>query len=198
MKGNHQMEDEINPGGSLAGEVFEHDQPTSTIKPPDKFECPKCGKVFDRLQGLRMHNIRAHTEGGQRGYKWKQRTTRAEVLEKRREYQRRLRDRYYSEGKDSKGQIKPPGWKPNPRRIAAAQKRFAKKSYSTTLTGERREAYLARVRAYGRKWYAKKKANKIEPIVYHAETPETTEVRRATLPKHCPNCGENIAAWRKE
>jgi predicted RNA-binding Zn-ribbon protein involved in translation (DUF1610 family) len=81
---------------------------------PD-FECPKCGKAFTSAQALRMHRVRVHTLAGRRAHRGVK-LSRAQHLEKRRQYQLKLRERYYREGKDSRGRPMPPGWKPRPRR----------------------------------------------------------------------------------
>jgi hypothetical protein len=98
--------------------------------------------------GLRMHHARVH--GKLRGHEVR--------LRNRREYQRKLRDRYYAQGRDSKGNLRSPGWKPRPRGAGIIKPR--KPSYSTTLTGKEREDFLKRQRTYQRNHYAKQKAEK--------------------------------------
>jgi hypothetical protein len=110
------------------------------------FGCGRCGKAFDSAQALRMHRIRVHTAAGKagamRGSKRANRN-RSEVLAARREYQQRLRDRYYAEGRNSKGQLMPPGWKPNPR------KHFRYPSDSTEYKRAKYQEYKQRNRAAG-------------------------------------------------
>lgn len=85
-------------------------------KLPLPFQCPQCEKIFKNPQALRMHKLRAHSKGwdtssnfGRRG---RQSKTEEERLEHRRKYQKNLRERYYREGKNSRGEQMPPGWKP--------------------------------------------------------------------------------------
>jgi hypothetical protein len=154
--------------------------PDTAPEPPklsDDFGCPKCGKPFSNAAALRMHNIRKHTKGWDTGKnfqgKRRQFLNRAERLAARRVYQQNLRDRYYREGRNSKGQKMPPGWKPNPHRQAGAIKRYKKSSYSANLTGAEREAYLQRQRKYQRNHYNKKRAEKLalrEPTVVQTTT----------------------------
>jgi hypothetical protein len=125
------------------------DTPAVGPEPPKQstdFGCGRCGKAFDSAQALRMHRIRVHTAAGKagamRGSK-RANKNRSEVLAARREYQQRLRDRYYAEGRNSKGQLMPPGWKPNPR------KHFRYPSDSTEYKRAKYQEYKQRNRAAG-------------------------------------------------
>jgi hypothetical protein len=138
--------------------------------------CPQCDRVFTNEAGLRMHKIRMHSDrnwqtaqnfkgGGKRHMSGRKPSSpddpvEAERLRKRRVYQRNLRDRYYREGRNSKGELMPAGWKPNRNRQEGAAKRYGKAkkvSYVATLTGKRRDLYLAKQRVYQRKLYHRKR-----------------------------------------
>ena len=98
------------------------------------FGCPKCGRAFTNAAALRMHNIRKHTRGWDtaRNFRGAKKRSKLEQLARRRIYQKQLRERYYAEGRNSKGEQMPPGWKPNPRKMAAAAKRkYNRKLYAT-------------------------------------------------------------------
>src|SRR5882724_8795927 len=111
---------------------------------------------FPGAQALRMHISRVHTragiEGGHKGArnagirahnkKIGVDPDREERLRNRRDYQHKLRERYYREGKDSKGQPRPVGWKPRRRRT---------KAVPPSSSAEYK-------RIYQREWYAKKKS----------------------------------------
>jgi len=184
--------------------------------------CLECGKVFHGAtqksadNALRMHNTRVHTTAGRSGYKWaaRKRTSYAgmtpeEKLEhqkaKKREHNRHMRERYYKQGRNSRGDIMPPGWKPR----ARGKQRKPRKINATA------EEQLEKNRAYKRQWYAKhgrgkqrdryiarknKRNSRIEPIVYHRPAqqengiqPETTN----TTINYCPRCGEHLENWKK-
>ena len=68
---------------------------------------------------------------------------------------RQLRERYYAQGLNSKGEPRNPNYKPRKRRTL---KDKAKVSYINTLTGATRDAYLKKQRDYQRKAYHKKRA----------------------------------------
>jgi len=131
-------------------ELTPFDTPAAVVA--GRYPCPKCEKVFDKEMALRMHNTRMHTPAGKQGYKWKTRSanTREQRLKERAIYQKKLRERYYAEGRNSKGKLMPPGWKP--RKHGKDRKRL---SYSTP-TGKTREEYLAKQRQYQRNHYLKK------------------------------------------
>jgi predicted RNA-binding Zn-ribbon protein involved in translation (DUF1610 family) len=168
--------------------------------PSTDFGCPKCGRTFASAPALRMHTVRAHGKGwdtspnfGKGGKK----RTKAEELAKRRIYQAQLRERYYAQGRDSKGRQRPPGWKPNPHRRAAALKRRKSPSYSATLTGAKREAYLAKQREYHRNHYAKQKAQReakwAKAEAVYKDAPQKAAPKPNTqLVAFCPKCGTNI------
>lgn len=101
-------------------------------EPPTEFACVRCGKEFQSAQALRMHRIRVHTAAGKLGAVKGSRhakKNRAEELAKRREYQQNLRERYYAEGKDSKGHLRAPGWKPRRYRFRSDTPEYKKAKY---------------------------------------------------------------------
>jgi hypothetical protein len=140
----------------------------ATYKPPDN-QCPTCMKTFDGAQALRMHVVRVHTEAGRNAAtKGRQKNaSEAERLVKRRQYQKQLRDRYYREGKNSKGEKMPKGWQPRQRRNQT--------TYKTTDAE----------RDYARKWFHKKQAAK-KKAAAAAPAPQGVTF--------CPRCGCNIRA----
>jgi hypothetical protein len=147
-----------------------------TYTPPEN-QCPTCMKTFDSPQALRMHVVRVHTEAGRKGATGRARSrSEEERLANRRDYQMRLRQRYYKEGKNSKGEQMPPGWKPLKRR----------KPTRTVTTYKTSNAE----RDYARKWYHKKRAAKKA-----AAAEQTQAIPQGVT--FCPRCGCNIAVVAK-
>jgi hypothetical protein len=143
-------------------------------------ECPQCRRVFKNDAALRMHKIRKHSGRGwnSSGNFRPKPKSRAQRLAERREYQRRLRERYYREGKDAKGQPRPPGWQPRPRILPSGS-----------------EDERAKHRAYQRQWYAKRKAARtmhVYPVP--AEQPALLGGPTRHI-KFCPQCGENLQQY---
>jgi len=128
----------------------------------EKFPCVKCPhrEPFKSAAALRMHKIRIHSRK-----KWdtsknfhKGAQNREERLATRRAYQRRLRERYYAEGRNSKGEKMPKGWKPNAKRRAARVALSRTKEYQ---------------RQYQRNWYAKRHTR-------NQESPQNTSTTSTT------------------
>jgi predicted RNA-binding Zn-ribbon protein involved in translation (DUF1610 family) len=147
--------------------------PTAEFMAAQKtFECPKCGKAFASANAVRMHQTRVHTRAGQQGYRWRQQTN-EERLAKRREYQLKLREKYYREGKDARGRPRPEGWKP---RRKPRQRGLAVKA----------------------KWSPAQRAKFQRTMKRKSE--ESVETKLAGLPNpvmavtFCPRCGCNIRA----
>ena len=199
---------------------MENETLTETVSEPlFSSGCLECGKVFQGAtqksadNATRMHNTRVHTAAGRSGYKWARRKrisyagmTAEEKLEqqkaKKREHNRHMRERYYKQGRNSRGDMMPPGWKPR------GKQRNRRKIDATA------EEKLEKNRAYKRQWYAKhgrgkqharyierkNERKRIEPIVYHKPAqqengiqPETTN----TTINYCPRCGEHLENWKK-
>jgi len=113
-----------------------------------KFNCNQCDRVFDRERSLRMHKIRSHGPGWSTTKNFKGTTgrrskdqPREERLAKRREYQHKLRERYYAEGRDSKGALRQPGWKPQ-RRKKWKWSESQRKRFDATWAAKRRNGPL--------------------------------------------------------
>jgi ssDNA-binding Zn-finger/Zn-ribbon topoisomerase 1 len=109
-------------------------------KKPIKNTCPICGYTNYHPPGMARHIQAVHPEawkgnlGESLGKKpsrvWKEilkpkrnkvqakliDPEKEERLRKRRIYQKQRRDRFYTEGKNSRGEIMPPGWKPRGRK----------------------------------------------------------------------------------
>lgn len=163
--------------------------------PWDPIPCPKCEKRFKNEIALRMHTLRIHSGRGwntSANFKSKNKS-RERILAEKREYNRRLRARYKKEGRNSRGELMPPGWKP-------------RGSGNLKWSPERRAKFNST-------WRSKNKAKtksilKKHPIqiVYpdprqkalEAEAIKNTWPEQADVPelKYCPHCGENIKAWR--
>ncbi len=169
--------------------------------------CPKCGRGFRNEKGLAMHTVRKHSGRGwdtSRNFRKQNTTTREQQLQQRRDYNRRLRARYYAEGKNSRGEQMPPGWKPRyryqpPRRGGNIGMKLA------PWSPERRAKFNSTWRS---KMQGKRK--KIAPIVYpNLADSELTRLQEnekriqdegalihiPTL-THCPHCGEHVAGWK--
>ena len=103
--------------------------------------CPICKRAFASMQALRMHHIRVHTAQGRKNWgaihnskkglkgAWTKNQPHASFLETRRKYQRALREKYYSEGKDSRGFPRPAGYKPRKRPVPPSSTPEAKRAY---------------------------------------------------------------------
>jgi predicted RNA-binding Zn-ribbon protein involved in translation (DUF1610 family) len=171
-----------------------------------EFECPKCGKGFDSAVGLRMHRMRVHTLAGRRGVK----SSHAEHLEKRRAYQLKLRQKYYREGKDSRGRPRPAGWKPRkPRRRGSWWTTRAWKPgfrYPSEQPEYKRRKYREKVKEYraaGLNAHGQPlKGNKSQRMsVGMKESWARRKAVQAAQPvpnvstvQFCPRCGANIKA----
>jgi hypothetical protein len=111
------------------------------------FECSKCGWRGKSPAALRMHNIRKHTKGSKTAGNFRRgQQTREERLAHRRAYQHQLRERYYREGKDSRGQLRPPGWKPRRRSIKALRRLLV--GYPSEQPEYKRRKYREKVKEY--------------------------------------------------
>jgi predicted RNA-binding Zn-ribbon protein involved in translation (DUF1610 family) len=136
------------------------------------FKCPKCPKRFTSKAGLTMHNMRVHTQNT--GYKWKQSKSHnwdTSILEKqrlarRRAYQQKLRARYKTQGKDSRGYPKDTvdrnKW--TPERMAKFQATMRKKALSK---------------------------QRIQ-IVYPKPGETVTPDKVTSTIRFCPHCGNNL------
>jgi hypothetical protein len=150
---------------------------TNTI--PPLHICPQCGKGFSSAQGLRMHNARVHTKTLGTGYKWKGEASEQERLERRRAYQKKLRARYYRQGKNSRGEAMPPGWTPLKRR----------KRTTPPWTAERHVRHLAK---YPQQPRGKERIQIVYPDPRDIDLQKVAQqVTRAVI-RFCPYCGENI------
>jgi hypothetical protein len=172
--------------------------PTDPL-PTDGIPCPKCEKRFSNEIGLRMHDIRKHQPGRgwstSRNFKGGKKTKEAE-LAKKRLYNARMRARFYAEGRNSRGELMPKGWKPKLNR--GGNKGMKLKGWSP----ERREKFNSTWRSK----QGKKAKKRFEPIVYpdprqkalEQEAIQNTWPEQGNIPtlKFCPHCGENVAAWR--
>lgn len=97
-------------------------------KKPIKNKCPYCSYTNYHPPGMARHIQANHPDqwkgnlgesmGREPSRKWKGMDksvidrNRQLQLEARRKYQQKLRDRYYREGRNSKGEMMPPDWKP--------------------------------------------------------------------------------------
>lgn len=162
-------------------------------------QCPKCQKRFNNAIGLRMHTLRIHSgRGWNTSANFKSKKSREKILAEKREYNRKLRARYKKEGRNSRGELMPPGWVPRT---------------SNKWTPERRAKFNST-------WRSKNKAKtkailKKHPIQIVYPDPRET-VNEGTWPEnmgevrkldnvrklnHCPYCGEflvrhlNAGGW---
>jgi predicted RNA-binding Zn-ribbon protein involved in translation (DUF1610 family) len=166
------------------------------------FLCPKCGKGFKSSPALRMHTVRAHGKGWDTTANLKNRKgNKEEQLEHRRVYQRELRARYYREGKNSKGELMPKGWKARPRggnsgmklpkwspeRLAKFRRTMRKKALLRNKPTERIQIVYPDPR---------EEQQKINEAIANT-WPSEKDIIVPTL-KYCPNCGEHLEGWRHQ
>ena len=105
------MNDEINKGGFAIEEEIPHDTPIGALMNPKPYQCDKCDFRGTSPASLRMHRIRKHSgrnwdtsknfQSVNRRSAWSKKAPRSVRLANRREYQKRLRARYYAEGKNA-------------------------------------------------------------------------------------------------
>lgn len=171
-------------------ETTEAHTPTFVDATPNlALPCPKCGKEFKNQMGLRMHDLRKHSGRGWDTSGNFGRLKRAHEEEKRqkREYNRRLRERYYKEGKNSRGEPMPAGYKPRLQRKGIRLPAWSQ---------ERRSKFNSTWRSKNKK-RQKETRKRFEPIVYPIQE-EQKEVAQVVIPQmeYCPHCGEYLKAWR--
>jgi len=151
--------------------MIEDNNASTLIKDEPQFGCVKCGRAFKSAPALRMHKIRMHSDKGwdtSKNFQNKHRgrgrnQTDEERLTQRRAYQRTLRERYYSEGRNSHGKKMPPGWKPRKSKVPLS----------------RTPEY---VRQYQRRYYAKRNQEAQLDTQVTSTTPDMTgEAARAIL-----------------
>lgn len=105
------------------------------------FICAKCGKGFFTKPALAMHVMRVHTRAGQKGAKWKQHQSEEDRLRRKREYNAKMRKRFYAQGLDSRGRVPKPGYKPRHRETKTwSPERRAK--YEKTIRKQRKKLRL--------------------------------------------------------
>ena len=116
--------------------------------------CPKCLMVFSNARGLRMHTLRKHSDKAWDATKnFRTPRTKEERLAHRKEYQKQLRERYYREGKNSRGQKMPEGWKPRKAKPRNGHRDRFGRLYSSST----REYKLKKQREYQKALYHRKK-----------------------------------------
>lgn len=97
----------MNTNENTDTEPLAQTEPTLAQLTMHEIPCPKCDKTFKSIPAVRMHTIRAHGEGwdtsGNFGRGSKKRRTESDRLAYKREYQKKLRERYKLEGKNSRG-----------------------------------------------------------------------------------------------
>jgi predicted RNA-binding Zn-ribbon protein involved in translation (DUF1610 family) len=176
---------------------------TGTIQPRGLEACPQCGKLFKPGAALRMHIVRVHGKGWDTSANFKRkRNTSLTPREQKRIYQKKLRERYYREGRNSSGKLMPKGWKPKfrggnaglklppwtPERLAKFKRTMRKKAK------ERIQIVYPSPRAQQEKM---KEDEKIRQAIASTWPEKETEVIVPTL-KYCPNCGEHLEGWRHQ
>jgi len=149
--------------------------------------------------------MRVHTAAGKLGAMWKRDKVRAQPepdkerearLEHRRVYQRRLRARYYAEGRNARGEKMPEGWVPPKQRVRRPRAKTA---------AERAE----RLRSYKRNWYARKYGKKPyretkEAVVQLAGAATTTTplpeiwVMLSSGVIRCPHCQKVVGEIKQQ
>jgi predicted RNA-binding Zn-ribbon protein involved in translation (DUF1610 family) len=188
---------EVKTTGTIQTQMIMEQQNTETNQTDDLFipnedaesekqltqGCPKCGKEFKSKQALRMHDARVHTKKLGSGYKWKQgqgHNWDTSILEKqrlarRRAYQRKLRERYKLQGRDSRGYLrrKPVGRKWTAERLM---------KFQNTMRRKNRE-----------------KAKRIQ-IVYPDPRQQDEKEAAQIIPtlRYCPACGEHLEGWKRQ
>ena len=125
-------------------EITTNENGTDTLSPASEqvFQCPKCPKVFGSKAGLNLHDMRIHGKFRGSPYNYglgKKPMSDKERLEKRRPYQLALRNKYYREGKNSKGEQMPPGWIPRGRKFPIGKSESNKRWYANKKARERME-----------------------------------------------------------
>lgn len=169
-------DEQINTELQLAAE-----EPLAQSKRPP-FACDVCGQGFRNMNAVRMHKVRVHSEAGRQGALKGARNaaksrSREEHLAKRREYQKKLRERYKLQGRDSRGYPRvTPGtvkWSPQQR---ARFNRTVKRKAAEKL---------------------QHRGNKQIRYVY--PEPETQPVKQSTKThelNYCPQCGQHLQAYQ--
>lgn len=176
---------------------------------PEQFPCLECGKTFKSAPALRMHHVRAHGKGwdtssnfGRGGSKGKFKNE-AERLAHRRQYQKRLRARYYREGKNSRGEQMPPGWKPRGKYEGATGAKWTEERRARFIKTMRQKARRKAMADEGkllpgrRIRYVYPEPGTADPGVDKSGVSKLAQPNPAR-PKICPNCGEELWKWRKE
>jgi predicted RNA-binding Zn-ribbon protein involved in translation (DUF1610 family) len=172
--------------------------------------CPQCGKRFKPGASLRMHIVRIHGKGWDTGANFKKgqkAKSREEQLERKRIYQLGLRARYYAQGRNSRGEKMPKGWKPRPRggnaglrlppwtpqRMAKFRRTMREKA---KLRNRSNEAIQKRIQIV----YPdpRQEQEKITEAIRNTWPETERDNRDVTIPaiKFCPNCGEHLEGWR--
>ena len=157
--------------------------------------CPKCGKVFDKPQGLRCHLMRMHTRAGLAGAKLggkvsgAKTTAKAKALEKihlstesgtntpwsstpeaKRQYYIKARNKFRAQGLNAHGEP------------------FSMKGKRLENVRKAQQARRARE--------AIERAGRMKPFIY--PNPEAPQAQTITAINFCPNCGEHLAHWQKK
>ena len=164
--------------------------------PWDPIPCPKCNKRFRNEIGLRMHTLRIHSGRGwntSANFKSKSKT-RESLLAQKREYNRKLRARYKKEGRNSRGELMPPGWKPRGS-VGWSPERRAKFN-STWLSKNKKKTKSILKKNPIQIVYPDPRQKALEAEAIENTWPEGS----GTLAKlkYTPNCGEHIEGWRHQ
>jgi len=154
------------------------------------FKCPKPAckdkSPFKSKQALNMHTMRVHTLAGRQGAMWaskrkpasKPDAVRELFLEKKRAYNKTLRDKNIAQGLTSTGKIRK-------RSIPGGAVRTP-----SLWTTDRNE--------YKRQWYQKKKAEKNLIRIVYPDPRDTEQPSEQNKPmNYCPECGHNLEQYRK-
>jgi uncharacterized C2H2 Zn-finger protein len=161
--------------------------------------CPKCGKMFKPGASLRMHIVRIHGKGWDTGANFKRgrkAKSREEQLEKKRIYQLGLRARYYAQGRNSRGEKMPKGWKPRPR---GGNTGMSLPKWSPERMAKFKRTMREKAKLRNRSNEAiQKRIQIVYPDPKYGERIDDKPEQEAVIPhlKFCPNCGEHLEGWR--
>jgi predicted RNA-binding Zn-ribbon protein involved in translation (DUF1610 family) len=147
-----------------------------------EFICPKCPErgPFKNKLALTMHTNRVHTKKIQVPLQGMDKSKKKH-LAKRREYQRKLRERYKLQGKDSRGYLK------------------KKPAFGSAWTPERRAKFEKTWRAKNKAKLNSKKDTDTQKFVQDLRSNLVNNAERLEDPRDfincCPNCGTNLQAY---